>query len=81
MHLWNITDDHLFGPAPAVDALALQFSAAQVQRHTLAPRDLGVQKIEHFGPFRRDLGGKLWPKLLAPIEAASPKLAKRLHSA
>ncbi len=80
-HLWSITDDHLFGPAPAVDALAAQFSAARVQRHAVSPDDLGVTKIEHFGPFRRDLGAKLWPLLLAPIEAATPLLAARLHSA
>jgi predicted alpha/beta hydrolase len=80
-HLWNITDDHLFGPAPAVDALAAQFTAARVQRHAVSPADLGVAKIEHFGPFRRDLGAKLWPRLLAPIEAATPRLAARLHSA
>lgn len=80
-HLWSITDDHLFGPAPAVDALAAQFSAARVQRHAVSPADLGVAKIEHFGPFRRDLGAKLWPRLLAPIEAATPRLAARLHSA
>ena len=81
VHLWNITDDHLFGPAPAVDARARQFSAARVQRHSIGPGDLGVKKIEHFGPFRRDLGARLWPRLLEPIEAASPKLAKRLRAA
>lgn len=80
-HLWSITDDHLFGPAPAVDALAGQFSAARVQRHVVAPADLGVKKIEHFGPFRRDLGAKLWPRLLAPVETDTPRLAARLHSA
>ncbi len=80
-HLWSITDDHLFGPAAAVDALASQFSAARVQRHAVSPADLGVKKIEHFGPFRRDLGAKLWPRLLAPMEAATPRLAARLHSA
>ena len=80
-HLWNITDDHLFGPAAAVDALAGQFSAARVQRHAVSPADLGVKRIEHFGPFRRDLGARLWPRLLAPIEAATPRLAARLHSA
>ena len=81
VHLWNVTDDHLFGPAAAVDALAGQFSAAQVQRHTVAPAELGVKKIEHFGPFRRDLGARLWPRLLAPIEAATPRLAARLPAA
>lgn len=81
VHLWSITDDHLFGPAAAVDALAGEFHAADVQRHVLAPQDLGVKRIEHFGPFRRDLGARLWPRLLAPVEAATPALAARLHSA
>jgi predicted alpha/beta hydrolase len=80
-HLWSITDDHLFGPAAAVDALADEFCAAQVQRHVLSPVELGVDKIEHFGPFRRDLGAMLWPRLMAPIEAATPRLAARLHLA
>jgi predicted alpha/beta hydrolase len=80
-HLWSITDDHLFGPAPAVDALAAHFRSARVQRHALSPTDLGVGRIEHFGPFRRDLGARLWPRLLGPIEAATPRLAARLHSA
>lgn len=77
VHLWSVTDDHLFGPAAAVDALAAEFNAAPVQRHVLAPQELGVRKIEHFGPFRRDLGARLWPRLLAPIEAATPRLAAR----
>lgn len=78
VHLWSITDDHLFGPAAAVDALGAEFRCAQVQRHTLAPRDIGVRRIEHFGPFRRELGARLWPRLLAPVEAAAPRLAARL---
>ena len=71
----------LSGPAAAVDALADQFEAAQVMRHVLAPQDLDEKRIEHFGPFRRDLGARLWPRLLAPIEAVTPRLAMRLHSA
>lgn len=81
VHLWSITDDHLFGPAAAVDALAGEFATAAVQRHVLSPRDLSVNRIEHFGPFRRDLGAQLWPRLLAPVEAATPRLSARLHSA
>jgi predicted alpha/beta hydrolase len=80
-HLWSISDDHLFGPAAAVDALASQFTAAQVQRHVMAPAELDVKQIKHFGPFRRDIGARLWPRLLAPLEAATPRLAARLHSA
>lgn len=78
-HLWSITDDHLFGPAAAVDALAGEFRGARVQRHAVAPGDLGVRRIEHFGPFRRELGEQLWPRLLGPIEAATPRLAAVLQ--
>ncbi len=74
VHLWNITDDHLFGPAAAVDALAREFPAARVQRHSIAPADLGVAEIAHFGAFRRELGARLWERLLAPVEAAVPTL-------
>ncbi|RTL37316.1 MAG: alpha/beta fold hydrolase [Burkholderiales bacterium] len=81
VHLWHITDDHLFGPPEAVDALAQEFHSAFVQRHAIAPQDLGVKRIEHFGPFRRELGPQLWPRLLAPIEAVTPRLAARLPSA
>jgi predicted alpha/beta hydrolase len=80
-HLWHVTDDHLFGPASAVDALAAQFRAADVQRHAVSPADLGVHRIEHFGAFRRDLGARLWPQLLGPIEAATPLLAGRFAPA
>ncbi|MDM4767795.1 alpha/beta fold hydrolase [Pelomonas sp. SE-A7] len=69
VHLWNVTDDHLFGPAAAVDELAQRFSAARVQRHTLAPQAVGLKAIGHFAMFRRELGERLWPLLMAPVEA------------
>lgn len=78
VHLWSISDDHLFGPAAAVDHLAAQFSAARVARHILAPRDLGVRSIGHFAMFRRDLGARVWPLLLSPVEAATPLLRASL---
>jgi len=78
VHLWNVSDDSLFGPAPAVDHLARQFRSAAVQRHTLDPRSLGLRAIGHFGMFRRELGDRIWPLLLAPIEQATPVLRERL---
>jgi predicted alpha/beta hydrolase len=80
-HLWDIADDHLFGPSPAVDALAREFKGARVQRHSISPEALGVRRIEHFGPFRRDIGAQLWPRFLEPIERATPSLAARFHCA
>ena len=76
VHLWNVSDDHLFGPAPAVDELARQFSTARVTRHTLTPEALGLRQLGHFAMFRRELGEKIWPLLLGPVEAATPVLAQ-----
>jgi len=74
VHLWDITDDLWYAPAPAVDALAAQFRNAAVQRHTLAPREVGQRRLGHFGAFRRQPGPTLWRRLLAPVESASPAL-------
>jgi predicted alpha/beta hydrolase len=74
VHLWGIDDDLTFAPTAAVDALAAQFRNAAVQRHQLAPADVGCRRLGHFGPFRREPGARLWQRLLAPIEAASPGL-------
>jgi len=74
VHLWDVTDDLWYAPAPAVDALAAQFRNAAVRRHTVHPADVGLKRLGHFGAFRRSPGPTLWHKLLAPIEAASPAL-------
>lgn len=74
VHLWDISDDPTFGPAAAVDALAGRFTQARVQRHTLTPAQLGVRRLGHFGPFRRQAGPAAWRLLLAPIESANPAL-------
>ena len=74
VHLWSVSDDLTYAPPLAVDALADQFRNAAVQRHTVAPAQVGVRKLGHFGAFRRHPGARLWQKLLAPIEAATPAL-------
>lgn len=74
VHLWNISDDLSYAPPAAVDALAQEFRNAAVQRHTVTPAQVGVKKLGHFGAFRRDPGARLWQRLLAPIEAATPAL-------
>ncbi|WP_395700409.1 serine aminopeptidase domain-containing protein [Aquabacterium sp.] len=78
-HVWNISDDLTYGPARAVDALAAQFSAARVERHELVPQALGLKRLGHFGAFRAQVGARVWPRLLAPIEAATPALAQALR--
>ena len=61
-----------------VDALAAQFRNAAVQRHTLAPADIGARRIGHFGVFRRDPGERAWAAMLQRIEQATPALRRAL---
>ena len=60
MHLWAISDDLLNVPPRVVDALAAQFRNAALQRHSVAPHDLGVARPGYFGAFRREPGPRLW---------------------
>ena len=75
-HLWNVSDDLTYGPAPAVDALAAEFRTARVQRHELVPKSLGLKTLGHFGAFRATVGAAVWPRLLGPVEMATPALAR-----
>lgn len=76
LQLWSLADDLAFGPAPAVDALARCFGPAnaKVERFHLHPHELGLQRLGHFGPFRRAVGARLWPLLLERIETRVPAL-------
>jgi predicted alpha/beta hydrolase len=74
VHLWGLSDDLSYAPPRAVDALALQYRNAVVERHTLAPQELGLRRLGHFGAFRRQPGPPLWRRLLGPIEQASRRL-------
>jgi predicted alpha/beta hydrolase len=76
VHLWNVTDDLTYAPPATVDALAARYRNAAVQRHTLAPADVGQRRLGHFGVFRREPGARAWERLLAPIEAAVPALRR-----
>lgn len=80
VHLWNVSDDLTYAPPRAVDALAAQFRNAPVQRHTATPADAGLRRLGHFGAFRREAGVRLWSRLMAPLEQASPALARALAS-
>jgi predicted alpha/beta hydrolase len=74
VHLWSVTDDLTYAPPRAVDALAEVFRHAATQRQVLSPASAGVRRLGHFGAFRREVGPRVWPQLLAPIEAAVPRL-------
>jgi len=74
---WCVSDDFVFGPEPAVQALVDAFAGSDGQADLLrvTPQELGLDKLGHFGAFQPRLGEpQLWPQLLARIEAAVPAL-------
>ena len=79
VHLWHVSDDWTYGPPAAVDALALQFSAARVQRPALDAAALHSGPIGHFGAFRAEPGRRIWPRWLERIESATPALGAALR--
>jgi predicted alpha/beta hydrolase len=80
-HFWCVSDDWVFGPEPAVQALVDLFDGAQgeAQLRRLHPHDVGLQRLGHFAPFGRHAGERLWPKLMDELEASTPAL-RRPHS-
>ncbi len=76
-HFWCVSDDRVFGPEPAVQALVDAFagSAGRAELVRLDPAEIGLKQLGHFGAFKPALGERfLWPTLLARIEAAVPAL-------
>ena len=62
--------DDTYGAKPAVDWLAAQFVSARLERRHVAPAELGVERIGHFGFFRRKQGGALWEPTAEWLERA-----------
>jgi len=56
---YAISDD-AFAPLPAVEALARLYPNARWETRRLAPRELGVDSIGHFGFFRERFRDSLW---------------------
>lgn len=73
-HCWAIDDDWAFAPAPAVQALADTLPTGRAEVLHLRRADVGLARIGHFGAFRRNAEARIWPLLLARIEAAVPAL-------
>ena len=64
---YGFTDD-AYGPKAAVDWWAAQLPNARVERRHVAPADIGVRHVGHFGFFRRKQGGALWEPTAEWIE-------------
>ena len=56
---YSFADDP-YAPHAAADALHDRYGSVEQRRHRLAPADLGVPRIGHFGFFRRGLVPALW---------------------
>ena len=68
-------DDDRYAPRKAVDQLYAIYKNAPLDRVHVMPRELGVKRVGHFGPFRKGFESTLWPRLLRPLELAlTPRL-------
>ncbi|WP_374301169.1 alpha/beta fold hydrolase [Ferrovibrio sp.] len=60
MRMISFADDHDFGPKKGVDRLMGYYPNASIERLHVAPRDWGLQRIGHFGFFKRDMPQQCW---------------------
>lgn len=66
----QISDDNMYAPPKAVDALASYFTATTVQRQTLNPAQLGLTKLGHFGFFLKKTPVQAWDEIADWLLAA-----------
>jgi len=74
VHALSITDDELMTLRGTHSLIGLYENApSEVQR--IAPDDLGVRRLGHFGPFRSEHESQLWPRMAAWLGGLSAKAA------
>jgi predicted alpha/beta hydrolase len=72
VHALSITDDELMTLRGTHSLINLYENApSEVQR--IAPADLGVRRLGHFGPFRSEHESQLWPRMAGWLGALSAK--------
>jgi predicted alpha/beta hydrolase len=64
---YSFTDDD-FAPAGAVAALLERLDGARLRHRNLAPAELGVDRIGHFGFFRESMRDRLWTELVDHLD-------------
>lgn len=55
-------DDDAYAPLRAVESLLTFYGGAGSELRRVAPADAGVRSLGHFGFFRSETGGSLWPE-------------------
>jgi predicted alpha/beta hydrolase len=74
VHALSITDDELMTLRGTHSLIHLYENApCEVQR--VAPGDLGVRRLGHFGPFRSEHEAKLWPRMAEWLGALARPIA------
>lgn len=67
----SFTDDVKFAPRRAVEGLLELYSGAAREHRHVAPRELGVETVAHFGFFREPLRAAGWPIALDWLTASA----------
>jgi predicted alpha/beta hydrolase len=71
MRLISFSDDPVYGPARGVDALAGFYPNAKIERLHVAPSDWGLQRIGHFGFFKRGMPVERWDEVANWLQQAA----------
>ncbi|MFZ6184936.1 serine aminopeptidase domain-containing protein [Nannocystis pusilla] len=66
MWFYDFTDDS-YAPSRAAAALRGWYNRAKSTHRVIAPADLGLRRVGHFGPFRAGAPERLWDELLGVI--------------
>lgn len=77
----SFTDDEMMSKR-SIDSLLSWYKNAPLEHRTIAPRDVGVKRIGHFGFFRPQFGTTLWRQALDWLDqctAASSREAATPH--
>jgi predicted alpha/beta hydrolase len=62
LRAYAITDDG-YAPRPGVEALAAMYARARTEVRVVSPRDLGAERIGHFGVFKPQFRDTLWSEV------------------
>lgn len=74
MHFYDFTDD-TYAPAAPAAGLRRWYTRAAVTHRQVAPADLGVKRIGHFGPFRSGPAELVWHEILDAVTGAARRPA------
>jgi len=77
LRVLSFTDD-FFASERAVDALIGWYTTAQVEHRRVAPQDVGLHAIGHFGFYRRTAATTLWPDALDWLTAHARQCTRPL---